>query len=135
MYRSASRRLIGRADKNKQARPLLETAPAPQAGNSQDPARAEWSHLVIDVDVDRIGNVDVRGLPAEAGEPRNRRQDEHDDDAHDREHASPTATVTRLDGRVFALRAVSSPWKLSLLSLLCWRNERTLATAGGGEMK
>ena len=103
-----ARRLVGRADKNKRARPCW-TAPAPGRGIATRPRSFRAS--VVDVDVDRIGNVDVRRLAAEAElAAEDEQQDEDDDDQqHNGENSATASAAAGLhDGRAFVLRPLPS---------------------------
>jgi hypothetical protein len=79
-----------------------------RAGARNPPALDRARSVVVDVDVDLVGNVD-RGLaPAEAKLPPEQEQQyqNDDDEKDDGENSASTATARFHDGRSFAVVAI-----------------------------
>jgi hypothetical protein len=82
---------------------------------------------VIDVDVDRARNDGLAAQAEIGSEYIEQHQD--DDDQQDNGKDSAASATARFDyGRMFAFDVVAivAHWKLSLLWMLNWRNERTI---------
>src|SRR6478672_6428278 len=103
-------RLVRPPLKLKRARPK-GAAPASRRGLATRPCGCRRTSGLVDVYVDLVGNVDVRGLAAEAElAAEDEQQHEHDDDQqdHGQNAATSAAAISRFDhGRVFALNVVA----------------------------
>src|SRR6185437_17170488 len=84
--------------------PSGETAPAPGRGLATRP-RHIFSSAVVDVDVDLVGNADVRAVPESEVGTEDVQQHQHDDDQQDDgKDGAASATAACLDhSRMFAL--------------------------------
>src|SRR4051812_38115030 len=111
----------------KRARLPWETAPAGRTGTRSPPDLTGHARsAVVDVDVDGARD-DGLAAQAEIG-AEHVEQHQDDDDQQDNGETSAASAAARFDhGRIFAFDVVAivAHWKLSLLWLLNWRNERT----------